>query len=117
MAEKLVKQVVLLGLVVMLHWVLGSASTSSTAEEPLTIRPAEPRPDPAQPEPHSSNSSARVKRQFGCPSGCYSSCMNNQQCQRYQVATVCMLGCCCPQTNLSCRCAPARTLPFSGLRR
>ncbi|KAI6228945.1 hypothetical protein M3Y99_01174500 [Aphelenchoides fujianensis] len=59
----------------------------------------------------------RVKRQFGCPPGCYSQCNNNQQCQRYQVATVCMLGCCCPQTNLSSACDgdPAVAACLSGL--
>jgi hypothetical protein len=51
-----------------------------------------------------SSISGRVKRQYGCPPGCFSSCSNSQQCQRYQVATVCMLGCCCPQTNLTSAC-------------
>lgn len=51
----------------------------------------------------------RNKRQWGgCPNGCYAPCSNNGNCQqRYQLATVCVLGCCCPapqiQTNLSCR--------------
>lgn len=48
----------------------------------------------------------RSKRQWGCPNGCFSSCMDSAQCQRYQLATVCVLGCCCPAatvaTNLSC---------------
>ncbi|KAI6189769.1 hypothetical protein M3Y97_00044400 [Aphelenchoides bicaudatus] len=66
-------------------------------------------------EGNSTNS--RVKRQYGCPSGCFSSCSNNQQCQRYQVATVCMLGCCCPQTNLSSACDgdPAVAACLNGL--
>lgn len=49
----------------------------------------------------------RGKRQWNnCPNGCYSPCSNNRNCQqRYQLATVCVLGCCCPapQTNLSCK--------------
>lgn len=49
----------------------------------------------------------REKRQWNnCPTGCYSPCSNNGNCpQKYQVATVCVLGCCCPapQTNLSCK--------------
>lgn len=60
-------------------------------------------------EDHYDNSSMtsikRSKRQWGCPNGCFSSCMNSAQCQRYQLATVCVLGCCCPAatvaTNLS----------------
>ncbi|KAI6186709.1 hypothetical protein M3Y98_00162100 [Aphelenchoides besseyi] len=65
---------------------------------------------------HLTNSS-RVKRQYGCPAGCFSQCSNSQQCQRYQVATVCMLGCCCPQTNLSSACDgdPAVAACLSGL--
>lgn len=43
----------------------------------------------------------RSKRQWGCPNGCFSSCMNSAQCQRYQLATVCVLGCCCPAATVS----------------
>uniref|UniRef100_A0A914HIL9 Uncharacterized protein n=1 Tax=Globodera rostochiensis TaxID=31243 RepID=A0A914HIL9_GLORO len=63
----------------------------------------------------------RSKRQWGCPNGCFSPCMNSAQCQRYQLATVCVLGCCCPaqsaQTNLTSACDgdPAVAACLNGL--
>ncbi|KAI1719456.1 hypothetical protein Ddc_08668 [Ditylenchus destructor] len=50
---------------------------------------------------HNNTLVIRNKRQWGCPNGCFSSCMNSAQCQRYQLATVCVLGCCCPSTTLA----------------
>ncbi|KAH7722087.1 Protein R02F11.1 [Aphelenchoides avenae] len=92
----------------------------------VNISGAQENPDtPDSPESsldddHAANDSAlvsRVKRQWGCPSGCFSSCMNNAQCQRYQVATVCVLGCCCQQQNLSTACDgdPAVAACLNGL--
>uniref|UniRef100_A0A1I7ZHK6 CC domain-containing protein n=1 Tax=Steinernema glaseri TaxID=37863 RepID=A0A1I7ZHK6_9BILA len=49
----------------------------------------------------------RQKRQWGCPANCYSSCSGNNQCQGYQVPTMCVQGCCCPTPvpDLSTGCA------------
>ncbi|CAK5024703.1 unnamed protein product [Meloidogyne enterolobii] len=64
----------------------------------------------------------RSKRQWGCPNGCFSPCVSSQQCQRYQLATVCVLGCCCPAqpaqtTSLSTACDgdPAVAACLNGL--
>lgn len=93
------KQLVLFGLffflAVSLHTNAKDNPDSPEASELLKIRSH-------LDDDNSTNS--RVKRQYGCPPGCFSSCSNSQQCQRYQVATVCMLGCCCPQTNLTSAC-------------
>ena len=40
---------------------------------------------------------SRAKRQYGCPSNCFSSCNSNSQCRIYQANAACIGGCCCPQ--------------------
>ncbi|KJH42067.1 hypothetical protein DICVIV_11952 [Dictyocaulus viviparus] len=44
---------------------------------------------------------SRSKRQFRCPMNCYSSCVNNYQCQMSPVISVCVQGCCCPTNNVN----------------
>uniref|UniRef100_A0A1I7SBJ1 CC domain-containing protein n=1 Tax=Bursaphelenchus xylophilus TaxID=6326 RepID=A0A1I7SBJ1_BURXY len=113
MEPKLYKHALLLGLVLLLH----AFSLYHAAEHEQKKSLLADAVDHQLHDDPTPGNSTRVKRQFGCPSGCYSSCMNNAQCQRYQVATVCMLGCCCPQTNLSSACDgdPAVAACLNGL--
>uniref|UniRef100_A0A0N4Z9V3 CC domain-containing protein n=1 Tax=Parastrongyloides trichosuri TaxID=131310 RepID=A0A0N4Z9V3_PARTI len=48
--------------------------------------------------PTESKNTTRAKRQFGCPSNCYSSCQSTYQCRVYSPSTQCVRGCCCPTT-------------------
>ncbi|TKR86668.1 hypothetical protein L596_011213 [Steinernema carpocapsae] len=61
----------------------------------------------------------RAKRQYGCPANCFSSCSNTNQCQGYQVATMCVQGCCCPaptpDLNSACSGKPAVAGCLNGL--
>ncbi|PAV91534.1 hypothetical protein WR25_24575 [Diploscapter pachys] len=83
---------------------------------------AQESPDsPEGPELRDANLTvSRQKRQYGCPSNCFSSCNNNQQCSMYSVQSVCIQGCCCPSSsssslNTACSGGPAVAACLNGL--
>uniref|UniRef100_A0AC34RPG2 Uncharacterized protein n=1 Tax=Panagrolaimus sp. JU765 TaxID=591449 RepID=A0AC34RPG2_9BILA len=80
-----------------------SQAEDKIPEEPTTVQPK--TDEHVEGESHDGTIS-RVKRQFGCPVGCYSSCSNNFQCRRYSIKSYCINGCCCGSTtNLSTACS------------
>ncbi|KAE9554364.1 hypothetical protein FO519_002423 [Halicephalobus sp. NKZ332] len=90
-------------LVAMTLAVIGLAEEAT--EEPTTLEPESPSTEGPEGDKSHDGTISRVKRQWGCPSGCYSSCTNNNQCRRYSVRSYCVSGCCCgSSTNISTAC-------------
>uniref|UniRef100_A0A7E4ZVZ5 CC domain-containing protein n=1 Tax=Panagrellus redivivus TaxID=6233 RepID=A0A7E4ZVZ5_PANRE len=82
--------------------VLSVAEETTTEAAPETIATTE-APEHVEGEHHDGTIS-RVKRQYGCPSNCFSTCSNNYQCKRYNLRSSCVKGCCCTSTNISTAC-------------
>lgn len=96
------KTLLMLGFIVAIS--LSVISHAEETTEEVTTHEPESTKAPEDDEHHDGTIS-RVKRQFGCPSGCYSACTTNYQCRRYSARSVCVQGCCCgSSTNISTAC-------------